>query len=177
MNFFKKIIVVIVIIIAIFLFHERSVTVPVTNKINDIILDPVKETLISLNEKAIAMIKDIYQKDTKYYIVLDYVTVKENEYMNNLDLVNLNKKLRTLELDSNVYIQLIRYKNDALEQKIVNSNEFYKILKDNGKDYYSLNLNQDSQFTDNPYYQSYGSPFSIKVEQGKLVELKQIYQE
>ena len=181
-NYIILILVIIICLIGYIVFKPKNespiniIVKPIENKVETPIISEEKE-ISTLNETAIALIKNIYQKDNKYYVVLDYMTVRENKSMNNLDLENLNKKLRTFELDSNTKIQLIRYKENLSEQPIVKPAELYRILKNNGEDYYFLSFYEDNPSSNNPFYKAYASPFSVKIEQGKLVELKEIYQE
>ena len=140
---------------------------------------PISEETATNSENitTTALIKNIYQNNSKYYIVLDYVTIGEkNPDSNNQTLVNLNKKLRTFELTQNTAIQLIRYAGSDSLQPIVTPSELYKILKNNGEDYYALSFSNDTP-TNNIFYQAYISPFSVKVTDGKLIELKQNYTE
>ena len=159
---------------------KESTVIPIAQPIaTETVTTSQESDVTPQNELTVALIKEVYQKESKYYVVLDYVTVNPRTY-NNLNLSNLNPKLRTFELTVDTKIQLIRYTpNGNSENPIVTPAELYRILKNNGEDYYSLIFVNDTPDmpTHTLFNQAYAAPFSVKVEQGKLVELREIYQE
>ena len=136
---------------------------------------PIKKYEDAQDKTGFVFIKDITTKDKEYYVTFDFVTALQNPNYSNYEFKDIND-LGTFEFDPNAKIQLIRYKDDIAEWPIVSSAELYQILKNNGEDYYALMFENDKSIS-GPYYLSYASPFSVIIKNGKIIELKQIYQE